>query len=415
MKFKLAHLKDKRLWIMLILGFSSGIPLALTGPTLQAWLTDSKLDITTIGLFSLVGLPYAWKFVWSPLFDRYSLSFLGRRRGWLLVTQIILAIFIAVFAFTDPMSAPHIVAIVAFIVAFLSATQDILVDALRTESLEREQAGIGSGIFVMGYRVAMIVSGAMALALSEHMTWSQVYLLLSLTMIVGVLGTLLIPEPKNVGAPKSLKEAFTVPFIDFFKRPGCIEILIFILLYKLDSVVTSALMTKFFLDVGYTKTEIAFTVKVFGMIATIFGGIVGGLCIPWLGLRPALIWIGILQGASNLLYGWVALVGNKPAALIATIGGDNFISGMGNSVAVAFLMLLCNRKFTAAQYALLSSIVAITRTMGGAFTGYLASWCGVTESVQNWWWYYLIATFLAVPGLLMLTRYKKWHVETAHT
>lgn len=397
------------MFIILLLGFSSGIPLALTGSTLQAWLTEERVDIKTIGLFSLVGLPYTWKFIWSPLMDRYFPKFLGRRRGWMLVSQVALAVAIAAMGMSDPVGNPQMLAVLALIVAFFSSSQDIVIDAYRTEVLKKEEFGAGSGLYIMGYRLAMLTSGALVLWMTDQtsnpnaISWQSAYYLMACTMVIGALATFFGPEPETEKAPKTLAEAVVVPFVEFFKRPGCIEVLIFIILYKLDGAVASALMTKFFLDVGFTKTDIAAVTKVFGMIATIVGTLLGGALIFKMGLKRSLIVFGILQGLTNLLFYMMAKVGVNQTALIVTIGGENLTGGMGTAAYSAFIMSLCNRKFTATQYALLTSLMAMTRVLAGAPTGYL-------QSAVGWETYFIISTLLCIPALLMLVRFDKWQL-----
>lgn len=396
------------MFVTLLLGFSGGIPLALVGSTLQAWLTEARVDIKTIGLFSLVGLPYTWKFIWSPLMDRFSPKFLGRRRGWMIVSQIALAIFIALMGMQDAVANPANLAILALLVAFFSSSQDIVIDAYRTEVLKKEEFGIGAGLYVTGYRVAMLVSGALVLWMTDTsknanaISWQSAYFLMAASMLIGVAATLFGPEPDQKPVPpKTLGEAVVVPFVDFFKRPGAIEVLIFIVLYKLTDSVATALMTKFFMDLGFAKTDIAAVVKGFGMIASIVGTIWGGILVYKFGLKRSLLWAGILQGGTNMLFYMMAKIGMSHTGLIFTIAGENLSGGMGTAAYSAFIMSLCNRRFTATQYALLTSLMAMTRVFSGAPSGYL-------QEAAGWEGYFIISTLLCVPALLMLVRYDKW-------
>jgi PAT family beta-lactamase induction signal transducer AmpG len=392
---------SRRMLVMLLLGFSSGIPYALTAGTLQAWLATENVDIKTIGLFALVGMPYNWKFLWAPLMDRYFPKYLGRRRGWMITTQLLLAAAIAAMAFSDPARNIQGMAILSVLVAFFSSSQDIVVDAYRTEMLPSEEYGAGSGVYTMGYRLAMLVSGALALILADHYAWKVVYLFMAVTLAVGVLGTVLGPEPVSAKAPRTLKEAVVEPLREFFGRKGAFEVLLFILLYKLDVVIATALMTKFFLDIGFTKTDIGAVTKVFGLIATIVGALIGGALIPRMGVRRSLVVFGILQGVSTLFFYMMAKVGSNHLALIITIAGENLASGMATAAYMAFLMSLCNQRFTATQYALLTSLMAVPMKILAAPTGYL-------QSAVGWENYYLIAAALALPGLLMLLRFDHW-------
>ncbi len=392
---------SRRMLVMLLLGFSAGIPYALTAGTLQAWLATENVDIKTIGLFALVGIPYNWKFVWAPFMDRFFPRFLGRRRGWMILTQLGLAGAIAGMALTNPSFNLTAMATLAVLVAFFSSSQDIVIDAYRTEVLKPEEYGAGAGVYIMGYRLAMLISGALALIMADHYSWKTVYLFMAATILVGVIGTLIGPEPVTGKPPRSIREAVIAPLKEFLSRPGAIEVMVFILLYKLDSAVASALMTKFFLDIGFTKTDIGAVTKVFGLAATIVGTLIGGAMIPRLGMKRALILFGILQGATNLLFLFMARVGNERGALIATIAGENLAGGMGTAAYAAFLMSLCNQRFTATQYALLTSLMSVPAKIIAAPTGYL-------QAAVGWEQYFLISTLLAIPGLLMLTRYNRW-------
>ncbi|MBC7385416.1 MAG: AmpG family muropeptide MFS transporter [Cryobacterium sp.] len=387
--------------VMLLLGFSSGIPYALTAGTLQAWLATEHVDIKTIGLFALVGIPYNWKFIWAPFMDRYFPPILGRRRGWMLVTQLLLACAIAGMALTSPVQGLTSMAVLAVFVAFFSSSQDIVIDAYRTEALPVAEYGAGAGVYTMGYRLAMLVSGAAALILADHYPWKVVYLFMALTVGVGIIGTFLGPEPMIERAPRTLSEAVWAPLKEFFGRRGVFEVVLFILFYKLDVVIATALMTKFFLDMGFTKTDIGAVTKVFGLIATIVGALLGGALIPRLGIRRALMLFGILQGVSTLLFYMMARVGNNRLALIFTIGGENLASGMATAAYMAFIMSLCNQRFTATQYALLTSLMAVPVKILSAPTGYL-------QQAVGWENYYLIAAALSLPGLLMLLRFNHW-------
>jgi len=398
-----------KMLLMLVLGFASGMPLALTSSTLAAWMVAEGVDIKTIGIFSLVGLPYAFKFLWSPLLDRYVPPFLGRRRGWMLVTQLALTATIATTGFFHPSSEPFLVALWAVALAFFSASQDIVLDAYRTEYLAPEERGAGAGIWIMGYRLAILVSGALALILSDHLSWRSVYLLMGLVMSGGIIATFLCPEPgkRRPGdegplPPKNLREAVVQPFVEFFKRPGAGEILLFILLYKLGDVAAAQMTTPFILQhIGFSRTELGAIFKGFGMGATILGGIVGGALMTRWDLRRSLLVFGILQGISTISFVLLEYTGRQLWALGAVIGVENICGGMGTAAYTALLMALCNTRFTATQYALLSSLMAASRYITGAPTGFLVAAVG-------WTWFFVVCTVLAVPGLLLLWRYDYW-------
>jgi len=395
---------NRRMLTLFLLGFSSGVPLALVGSTLQAWMATQKVDLALIGVFSLVGLPYTLKFFWAPLLDRYVPPFLGRRRGWILLAQLGLVASIAAMALFDPAASPGVIALIALSVAFFSASQDIVVDAYRTEILVSTEYGLGAAVANFGYRLAMLFSGAFALILADHLSWGQVYLVMAAAMSVGILANLFSTEPiLKTTLPKSLKEAVLEPLKEFFKRTGVIELVMFIVTYKLDVVVTLALMTAFMLELGFTKTEIGAVSKGFGLVATITGTFVGGAWFMRLGMQRSLWIFGVLQGISSLCFIALAKLGHNYPMMVAAISSENFFSGMGNAAYSAFLMSLCNPKFTATQFALLTSLMALTRTIAGTPTGWLAKTVG-------WETYYVIASLLMLPSLLLLTRFKKWRI-----
>lgn len=392
-------------WQMLVtffLGVSSGIPFLVTGSTLQAWMTDEKVDLAVIGLFSLVGLPYTVKFLWAPAMDRYVPPFLGRRRGWMLISQLLLMLAIGAFSVVRPAESPWIVAFLAVLVSFFSASQDIVVDAYRRELLRDEELGLGSSLAVNGYRIGMLISGAFALFLADRIPWNYVYLLLAISLLIGIITTCLAPGSEGqVIPPKSLSEAVIEPFIDYFKRVGAFEILAFILLYKIGDVMASSMTTPFILKIGFTKTELAAVVKTFGIFATIAGGLTGGILLLKLGLYKGLWIFGILQAISTLSFSALASVGAYHSVLAATVAFENLTSGMGTSAFTAFMASLCNKRFTATQYALLSSLMGIPRVIVSSPTGFLAERIG-------WAQFFIFCTLAAIPGLVFLLRFKAW-------
>ena len=409
MKSLFAVFRSPRLFWVLLLGFSSGIPLALTGTTLQAWMATDKIDLTVIGVFSLVGLPYTVKYLWAPVMDRFIPPFLGRRRGWMLVTQLGLVFAISAMAFSNPAGATTLFAVLAFLVAFVSASQDVVVDAYRTEVLEPVELGPGAGVHILGYRIAMLTSGALALILADRLPWKTVYLLMAGSMLVGVIASVFSPEPQlEERPPASLKEAVVQPFVEFLSRSGALGILLFVILYKLDVVMATALTTPFMLELGFTKTDIGAVTKGFGMIATIVGTLAGGAVVARAGMKASLWLFGILQSVSTLAFLGLARLGHHYPMMVAAIGLENLCSGMGTAAYVAFLMSLCNKRFTATQYALLTSLMAITRVIVGAPTGYLAKTIG-------WELYFLVSMLAAVPGLLLLLLYPRWTAPSPTT
>ncbi len=395
-------------WRMLVtffLGVSSGIPLLLIGSTLQAWMTDENIDLAVIGMFSLVGLPYTVKFLWAPIMDRYAPPFLGRRRGWMFISQILLMVTVGAFFLVRPVESPWTIALLAVFVSFFSASQDIVIDAYRRELLRDEELGLGSSLSVNGYRIGMLISGAFALFLADQIPWNYVYLLLASSFIIGIVTTILAPNSEGqILPPQSLQEAVIEPFTDYFRRRGAFEILAFILLYKIGDLMASNMTTPFILKMGFTKTEIATIAKTFGIIATIIGGLIGGILLIRLGIFHALWIFGILQALSTLFFSVLASAGTYYSVLIATVTFENLTTGMGTSAFIAFMSSLCNKRFTATQYALLSSLMGIPRVVISSPTGFLAEKLG-------WIYFFIFCAISAIPGLAFLFRYKTWQEE----
>jgi PAT family beta-lactamase induction signal transducer AmpG len=383
--------------VVTFLGFSSGLPLALTGGTLQAWMAVSGVDLRTIGIFALVGLPYTLKFFWSPLMDRFVPPWLGRRRGWILITQICLVIGISAMAFSSPRQAPAALAFLALMVAFTSASQDIVIDAYRTDVLHEKERGAGAAVFVMGYRVAALVSGALALIFSDHIGWRSTYFLMAGVMGVGIITTLLGTEPPgNVIPPKSMKEAVWGPMKEYFSRNSALTLLLVIILYKLGDAYAGALTTAFLIKgVGFSASEVGAINKGLGFVSLIAGAMLGGALMVRLGLFVSLLIFGILQAVSNLSFMVLAWAGKSYEVLVFAVAFENMTGGMGTSAFVALLMAMCNRRYTATQYALLSSLAALGRIFISPTSGFLVESTG--------WAIFFFITFLtALPGLSLL-------------
>ncbi|MFQ4147057.1 AmpG family muropeptide MFS transporter [Chlorogloeopsis sp. ULAP02] len=399
--------ESRKMAALLLLGFASGLPLLLIGNTLKAWMTVEKVDLAAIGWFSLASLPYSLKFLWSPFLDRFTPPFLGRRRGWLLITQIALIIAIAFMAFQQPKQGLQLLAINAIIIAFLSATQDIASDAYRTDVLTELEMGAGAAVFILGYRIALLVAGALALILADRIPWSSVYLLMAGVMIIGILGSLFAPEPKEITPPTSLAEAVVLPFREFFQRRGVISgllVLLFITLYKLGDALLSNMATPFLLTIGFTKTDIGAIQVGMGLIATIMGALAGGAILSKIGINRSLWVFGALQALSNIAYFVLAQpqFAKNYQLLVLTINIENFCGGLGTAAFVAFLMSLCNQRFSATQYALLSSLMAVSRDILAAPAGSIAQSTG-------WPLFFLITIVAAVPGLLLLPIFAPWN------
>lgn len=410
---------ERPVLIVLALGFSSGLPLALTGSTLSLWMADEGVDLGTIGLFSLVGLPYVLKFLWAPLVDAVRVPFLsrylGRRRGWLVATQLALVMAIAVMGLVDPLRAPGLMALAALTVAFLSATQDIAIDAFRVETLKDNQQAAGMANYVAAYRVALLVAGAgtivalsmfSALGIAPDVVWSWAYGLMALLMGLGLLASLLAREPDvsvSVEASQDdlplavrFNHAVVSPFADFVQKRGWLSLLIFVVLFKFGDAFAGAMVAPFALDIGFEKTIYAYVANGVGLPAALAGGFAGGVLGRLVTMKTALWTAGILQMVSNLAFCWQAWMGPDATALGVTVGIEAFTGGVGTVIFVAFLSSLCvTREFTATQFALLSALAAVGRTILSASAGFVAASIG-------WVPFFLLTTLAAVPGLLML-------------
>lgn len=389
--------------VALIMGFACGLPLLLTISVLQAWMKEEGVDLTVIGMMALVGIPYTVKFLWAPFIDRFTLPFLGRRRGWLLVAQVALMFSIVGLGLTDPGSNPWVVAFAAFLVTFFSASQDIVVDAYRREDLSDQELGLGSSLYVNGYRVGMLLASGGGLIMADHMPFSMVYLIMAACLLVGVVTTLLAPEPMTpLGTPQSMKEAVVDPLVEYFSRQGALWMLGFILAYKIGDTMASAMTTPFYLDIGFSKSEIGAVVKIFGFWATIAGSLTGGVIMLRLGINRALWIFGFLQAISTAGFAVLARIGYSIPVLSGIIAFENLSSGMGTAAFIAFMASITNKRFTAMQYALLSSLMGVPRVMASAPTGFLAKNLG-------WENFFIFCTLIAVPGILLLLKFAPWN------
>lgn len=395
---------------LVFLGFASGLPFNLigNGKAFQAWMTASGVDLTKIGLFSLVGLPYSLKFLWSPLLDRYVPPILGRRRGWLLVTQILLLIAIAVMSVHDPRTGLKALAVNAVLIAFFSASQDIAGDAYRTDVLTDRELGAGAAIWVLGYRIALLITGWLAFVLADRLSWGTVYLALSALMLVGVVATVLAPNPPEREAPpKSLTEAVALPFRDFFGRvgPGLgIGVLLFIVLYKYSDALAGSMTTPFLLKTGFTQAEVGVVFGGAGLLATIAGSIVAGGAIARFGLNKSLWLFAVFQSLSNLTYYGLAMAGRNHGYMVFAIAVENFGVGLVSSALVAYIMSMCNRRFSATQFALLSSLVAASRDILVAPGGKIAE-------AMGWPAFFLVTVAAGLPCILLLPFIAPWRSE----
>jgi len=393
---------------LLFLGFSSGLPFYLTSKTLQAWMTTAKVDLATIGFFSLVTLPYSLKFVWAPVMDRYVPPFLGRRRGWVLITQILLLLAIAAMSLHDPRTGLKMLAVNAIAIAFFSASQDISLDAYRTDVLQDREMGAGAAVFVLGYRIAMITTGAFAFFLADRIAWPSVYLALSALLLIGIATTFVSPEPVLRDAPpKSLAEAVVLPFGEFFQRAGAgraLLVLLFIVLYKYSDSLAGSMTTPFLLKTGFSQSEVGAVFLGAGVIATIVGVIAGGALIGKLGINKSLWIFVVFQGLSNLTYYALSHVGQSHPGMVAAVVVENFGLGLVTAGMTAYLMSMCNKRFTATQFALLSSLMAASRDVLVAPAGKFAESLG-------WPTFFLVTVAMAIPPLLLLPLIAPWRNE----
>ena len=378
--------------VSLLMGFSAGVPLLMTISILQAWMKESGIDLSTIGLFGLVGIPYSLKFLWAPFLDRFSLPFLGRRRGWLLVSQILIIVTILGISYIDITSQLTGLVMLCLGLTFLSATQDILIDAYRRENVSEKHLPLASSLYIIGYRVAMAIVGSLGFILSDSISFNLVYLCLSGLMMVGIITTLISDEGDFI--IKS-RESIIEPFIDYFRKNKALIILAFIFIYKIGDMLAFFMSVPYYLDLEYTKSQIGY-MKFIGTWMTLLGSFIGGiLLVKYNNIMKGLFYFGILQMVST--FGYVILSWVEPnLILLCSVGSfESFCSGLGTAVFISYIALLTNIKFTGTQYALLSSFVAIPRTIFTSQTGFLV------ESI-GWEYYFIFCTLLAIPGLILL-------------
>ena len=394
---------EKKMVITLVMGFVSGVPLLLTITLLQAWLTDTGIAKSTIGLFALVGLPYSLKFLWAPVFDRYIINALGRRRGWLIVSQVALIVSIIGLGMTNPSLSAFNVAVLALLVTFFSASQDIIIDAYRRESLLDEEQTLGASAYVLGYRIGALAAGAGGLILADYISYQLVYMLMATIMLIGVMATIIADEPIQEDEPKSLKDAVINPFTEFFNRKGyksAILILLFVLLYKVGDTMAHSLSTNFYLDIGFTKSQIGTVVKIFGLVATLIGAFLGGLISLRIGLYKSLIIFGLFQAIATLGFSVLAALGNYISLLMIVISLENLAAGMGYTAYLAFIANMTNKEFTATQFALMTALMSIPRTFFSGSSGYLVE-------MMDWQMYFIFCSLIAIPALIILMKIKR--------
>ncbi len=398
--------------VCVFLGFTSGLPLYLLLNLLQAWLKTEGLSIRDIGLFALVGVAYTWKFAWAPLVDRYTLpglGALGRRRSWMLAMSTAVMVLIAWLGRFEPRSDVGAIAATCVAMVFFSATLDIVIDAFRREILPDAELGLGNAVHVNAYKLSSLVPGSLSLILADHLPWDLVFLVTALFMLPGVLMVFFVAEPDAHGAPpKTLREAVVLPFSEFVRRDGwsqALLILAFIFLYKLGDSMATALSTSFYLDLGFSKTEVGVIAKNVGLWASVVGGLVGGAWLVKLGINRGLWVFGVLQLIAILGFAWLAKAGRDHVVLAFAIGFEAFTSvGLGTAAFVAFIARTTDPRFTATQFALFTSLVSVPRTFANAGAGFIVAATG-------WFDFFLICGALGLPGLLLLPRVAPWRQD----
>jgi PAT family beta-lactamase induction signal transducer AmpG len=398
-------LLSRRMVVALIMGYAAGLPLELTSFVLKTWMREEGVDLAVIGLFALVGLPYTLKFLQAPLLDRFSLAGFGRRRGWMLIFQSALMLSIFYLGQTNPAQTPWLVAMAAFLVTLFSACHDIVIDAYRREDLADEELGLGSSLYITGYRIGMLLAAGGGLIMADHIPFAWVYALMAVCLLPGLITTLLTCEPPTpFGTPKSMKEAVIEPFVEYFSRSNALWILAFILLYKIGDTMAGSMTAPFYVDLQFTKTEVGALVKLVGFWAIIGGGFIGGLLMLRLGINKSLWIFGILQAVSTAGFAVLAQIGHNISMLAVVIGFENLSAGMGTAAYAAFMASITNKKFTATQYALLTSLMGIPRVVVSAGTGFMAQFMG-------WTGFFIFCTLIAVPGMLLLFKFAPWQAK----
>lgn len=379
-----------------MMGYCSGLPLLLTGGTLQAWMTDEKIDLTAIGMVSLIGMPYVLKFLWAPFLDRYQIPFLGRRKGWMIIFQVLILFSIFGLSLSNPTTNLMAVLGWAFCIALFSASQDVVVDAYRREIMPDEELGLGSSLYVNGYRLAMIVSGSLALNMADNMPFANVYKIMALCMIPAILFTIIAPkENHHIKIPSNMKEAVFGPLQEFFTRKGAFIVLLFILLYKVGDSMAANMTTPFILQLGYTKSDLGNVAKLFGLVSTIIGGLIGGVMMLRYNMKWSLIFFGILQAVSTIGFAILPSMPITLSSLAIVVAFENLASGMGTAAYAAYMASLTNKQFTATQYALLTALMGVPRVILSSPTGKMAE-------VMGWEMFFVFCTVVAIPGLLLL-------------
>ncbi len=400
---------NQRLLAIWVLGFASGLPLALTGSTLQAWFTHANIDLVTIGALSLLGIPYTLKFLWAPLMDYYTWPRLGKRRGWILSMQLGLVIALLILGHLEPSQHAHLMGGIALIIAFFSASQDISITAYQTDILPAQERGLGAAYYIFAYRVAILLSGGAALIFAEYLGWRLTYEVMAGLVALSMIGTFFAPQPTELAIPPGgIFHTIKLALLDFFNRDKLVLLMLFIVCYKAGDALALSLMTNFLLrGLGFTLTEVGVAYKTVSFVATILGAFIGGAVLTKCHIYRALLWFGLAQAFSNLMFVFLAIVGKDFSLMATSVFVENFCSGLSTAALLAFLMSLCNHRYTASQFALLSALASLARVFLGPIAGHMALTLG-------WAPFFMWSFILCFPGLLFLVLLKKEVVKYAH-
>jgi len=397
---------NRRMLICVFTGFTSGLPLYILISLLPAWLRSEQVDLATIGLFALIQFPYTWKFFWSPLMDRYAPSLLGRRRGWLIITQVALLFTVATLGIFNPTTDIWTIAVLATAVAFFSASQDVAIDAYRREILPDKELGLGNSIHINAYRISGLIPGSLSLILADFLPWSLVFQITAAFMVVGIGMTIMVTEPKSFGHPRTLAEAIIEPFDEFIHRAGWktgLLILSFMFLYKIGDNMATALATPFYLDMKFSKTEIGLVAKNAALWPMIIGGMLGGLLMLKIGINRSLWLFGLVQMVTIVGFAILAELGHNIIALAVVLSMEYLGVGLGTAAFVAFIARSTHPKYTATQLALFTALAALPRTFANATVGYIVQYIG-------WTHFFIFCTVIAIPGMLLLIKVAPWHI-----
>ena len=401
-------LLNNKMGICCLTGFASGLPLFILISLIPAWLRIENIDLKVIGLFSLIQLPFTWKFIWAPIFDRYKIL-MGRRRGWLIVFQILLLLSIASLGFFDAAIDLKTIALISFLIAIFSASHDVVIDAYRREILDDAELGIGNAIHVNAYKISSLIPGSLSLILADMISWQNVFLITSLFMLVGIGMTLAVKEPDTQYIqPKNFKDSVIQPFISFFKKNGrenALYILLFIFLYKLGDSMATALVTPFYIDLNFSMTEIGIIAKNAGLWASVIGGFLGGIWMIKIGINKALWIFGFLQLVTIIPFIVLSMVGHNLILLGITVGLESFAMGLGTTALIAFISKQTDPRYTATQFALFTSLASIPRSITNASTGFIVESLGWTN-------FFYLCFMLAIPGMLLLLKVAPYKLKS---